>query len=66
LAMSASTAAKSNAFMKPLITRCASLSDRAGRAPHVEMNGAPASGQSHKKDPIPRLPKQRRNSGGSV
>ena len=29
--MSASTAAKSNACMKPLITRCASLSDRAGR-----------------------------------
>jgi len=64
--MSVSTAAKSNASMKPLITRCASLSDRAGRAPRVELNGARASGQSQKKDPHPRLLKQRRNGDGSV
>jgi hypothetical protein len=45
--------------MKPLITRCASLSDRAGRAPRVELNGAPASGQSQKKDPLPDLQNSR-------
>ena len=40
--MSASTAAKSNASMKPLITRCASLSDRAGR---IEWAGGKSQGK---------------------
>jgi hypothetical protein len=52
--MSGSTVVKSNAFTKPMIIRCAILSDRAS-APRVrnETDGASFSGKSQGKDPRP-------------
>ena len=57
--MSASTAPKSSGCTKPMIIRCASLSDRAVRARvRNETDGASSGGQSQEKGPRPRLQKR--------
>jgi hypothetical protein len=62
--MSASTAAKSCACTKPMIIRCASLSDRSSPRAPSRLNGSSSGGKSQEKTPIPLLSKNRSKPRG--